>query len=249
MLYRESLSAHEWSPVVPTHLSYIQNERQWLLLNSGDKKCAFLHVYVACESHKNDSFLQWNEDLFFLITQEAIKLKRQGFTVMAMGDFNSRVGRMPGLEFNHPSSNRNAPMFLNFVAEVNLVIMNTLPITKGTFTRFMDSSGNKGTQSLLDYGLIDAEQSHTVTSFVIDEDARFDCGSDHAFLSARSFAGTCNVIFVKVVLVYNILCDLISIVLQNIHIVCGRSLTYFLFQRISTQVLSMFSVEVKRSMI
>ena len=52
------------------------------------------------------------------------------------------------------------------------------------------------------------------------------------------FAGTCNVIFVIVILVYNILCDLISIVLQNIHIVCGRFLTCFLFQRISTQVLS-----------
>ena len=156
-----------------------------MLLNSGSKKCAFLHVYVACESHRNDSFLQWNEDLFYLITQEALKLKKQGFTVIAMGDFNSRIGRVPGLEFNHPDSNRNAPMFLNFITEVNLVIMNTLPVTKGTFTRFMNSSGAPGTQSLLDYGLIDAEQSHTVTSFVIDEDARFDCGSDHALLECK----------------------------------------------------------------
>ena len=68
-------------------------------------------------------------------------------------------------------------------------------------------------------------------------------------LRGRDIAGTCSVIFVIVILVYNILCDLISIVLQNIHIVCGRFLTYFLFQRISTQVLSMFSVEVKTSMI
>ena len=68
-------------------------------------------------------------------------------------------------------------------------------------------------------------------------------------LRGRDIAGTCNVIFVIVFIVYNILCDLISIVLQNIHIVCGRFLTYFLFQRISAQVLSMFSVEVKPSMI
>ena len=68
-------------------------------------------------------------------------------------------------------------------------------------------------------------------------------------LRGRDIAGTCSVIFVIVFLVYNILCDLISIVLQNIHIVCGRFLTYFLFQRISAQVLSMFSVEVKPSMI
>ena len=185
LVYKESLSAHEWSPVVPTNLAYIQNERQWLLFNSRKEKVAFLHVYIACESHRDDSFLQWNEDLFFLITQEAIKMKRQGFTVVAMGDFNSRLGRMPGLEFNQPSTNRNAPMFLNFVTEANLVIMNTLPISKGTFTRFMDSSGQTGSSSLLDYGLIDAEQAHTVTSFVIDSSARFDCGSDHALLECK----------------------------------------------------------------
>ena len=78
MLCKESLSAHEWSPTVPAHLAYIQNERQWLLLNSRKEKLAFLHVYIACESHRDDSFLQWNEDLFFLLTQEAIKMKRQG---------------------------------------------------------------------------------------------------------------------------------------------------------------------------
>ena len=182
MLYKESLTSHEWNPDVPDDLTFVQNERQWLLLSCGKQRCAFLHVYVACESHKDDSFLQWNDSLFFLVTQEALRLKRQGFTVIAMGDFNSRVGRIPGLEFNIPHMNRNAPMFLNFLAEINLMIMSTLPIAKGTFTRFMDSSGGRGSRSLLDYGLIDSDQSHTVTSFVIDEAARFDCGSDHALL-------------------------------------------------------------------
>ena len=185
MLYRESLSAHEWNPVVPPNLHFVQNGRQWLLLNCGKQRCAFLHVYIACDTHKDDSFLHWNENLFYLVTQEALKLKRQGFTVMAMGDFNSRVGTIPGLEFNVPSTNRNTPMFMNFLSEVSLMIMNTLPITRGTFTRFMDSSGRPGSRSLLDYGLIDCDQSHTVTSFVIDESARFDCGSDHALLECQ----------------------------------------------------------------
>ena len=185
MLYKESLTTHEWNPIVPPNLSYIQNERQWLLLDSKEKKCAFLHVYIACDSSNNDSCMQWNEDLFFLLTQESMKLKRQGFIVISLGDFNSRIGIQQGLEFNTPDTNRNAPMFLNFVSEVNLMIMNTLPISKGTFTRFMDSSGNPGSQSLLDYGLIDAEFSHTVTSFVIDYDARVECGSDHALLECE----------------------------------------------------------------
>ena len=36
---------------------------------------------------------------------------------------------------------------------------------------------------MLDYGLIDKDHTHLVTSFVIDENARFGCGSDHALLT------------------------------------------------------------------
>ena len=47
----------------------------------------------------------------------------------------------------------------------------------------MGCSGEPGTRSLLDYGLIDKDHTHLVTSFVIDENARFGCGSDHALLT------------------------------------------------------------------
>ena len=73
-------------------------------------------------------------------------------------------------------------MFMNFVSQVNMVNLNTLPMAKGLFTRFMDSSGRPGTRSLLDYGMVDGDHTHTVKSFVIDETARYDCGSDHALL-------------------------------------------------------------------
>ena len=184
IFYKDVLTPHHWSPIVPSNLSYIQNERQWLLLTNGNDHVAFLHVYIACQSHKNYGFLQWNEDLFHLITQETIKLRKQGFTILALGDFNSRIGKVPGLEGNTPDTNLNTPMFLNFVASANLIIINSLPISKGIFTRFMDGSGRPGTKALLDYGLIDADHCHTVTSFVIDANARFDAGSDHALLEA-----------------------------------------------------------------
>ena len=89
---------------------------------------------------------------------------------------------MKGLEGNTPDHNQNTPMFLNFLTEVNLLIINTLPIAKGLFTRFMDSSGRPGTRSLLDYGLVDHDKSNTVTPFIIDESARVECGSNHALL-------------------------------------------------------------------
>ena len=113
---------------------------------------------------------------------EAISLKRQGFVVIAMGDFNTRVGQLPGLEGNTPDTNHNTPMFMSFLTEVNMIIMNTLPIAKGLFTQFMNNSGLPGTRSVLDYGLVDGDNTSTVTSFIIDENARFDCGSDHALL-------------------------------------------------------------------
>ena len=170
MLYRDTLTAHEWSPPVAPELDYIKNERQWLLIDSSKERCAFLHIYIACQNHRNDSYLKWNEDLFHLITTEAIKLRKLGFMVLAMGDFNSRVGAIPGLEGNSPDTNINTPRFLNFITEVQLVIINTLPITKGLFSRFM-----QGKKSLLDYGLVDSDHTNTVTSFVIDEEARYIC--------------------------------------------------------------------------
>ena len=46
----------------------------------------------------------------------------------------------------------------------------------------MDDTGRRG--AVLDYGLIDSNHTHLVTSFVIDEQARYSCGSDHALLVA-----------------------------------------------------------------
>ena len=179
LIYKETISAHHWTPPVPDKLQYIMNERQWLLLGN---KCAFLHIYIACQTTRNDSYLQWNEDLFHLVTQEAILLRRQGICCLAMGDFNTRVGTLDGLEGNTPDTNSNFPMFTTFIQQVNMTILNTLPISQGLFTRFMDKAGTTGSKSLLDYGLIDNDHLNTVTSFTIDEDARFACGSDHALL-------------------------------------------------------------------
>ena len=191
ILYKDTLTAHEWTPAVPKEQEYVKNERQWLLLNTqGGEKCAFLHCYIACQSFKSDDYLQWNEDLFFLLQKEAITLRNQNFLVLAMGDFNSKIGIVPGLEGNHPATNRNQPMFNTFITAANLFIINTLPLSKGMFTRFMGGGGPPKSESLLDYGLIDNEHVHTVSSFVIDDEARYACGSDHALLECEIILGT-----------------------------------------------------------
>jgi hypothetical protein len=184
ILYKETLRPHHWAPQVPLNLQHVGNERQWLLIDNGKEKIAFLHCYIACQNNTSNDFMQWNEDLFHLMTLELEKLRGQGFIILCMGDFNSRIGRIPGLEENTHDTNKNSPMFLNFVSQANLVILNTLPVAEGLFTRFM-----KGTKSLLDYGMVDNEHINTVTSFVIDSDARHGCGSDHALLIAKLLFG------------------------------------------------------------
>ena len=122
ILYRETLTPHLWRPPVPCNMSHVENERQWFLVDNGREKLAFLHCYLACQSTRNDDFLQWNEDLFQLMSMEISKLREHGFVILSMGDFNSRVGRIQGLENNTPDVNKNGPMFMNFVAQTNLLI-------------------------------------------------------------------------------------------------------------------------------
>ena len=71
------------------------------------------------------------------------------------------------------------------------MIINTLPVSEGLFTRFMNNPGQSNrTNSVLDYGLIDGDRARDVTSFVIDETARLRCGSDHALLECDiTFSG------------------------------------------------------------
>ena len=130
IIYRDNLKVHWWYPSVSSDKLYVRNERQWLLISGGCKKLAFLHVYIACQSNTSDSFLEWNEDLFALLTEETLVLKAQGFSILALGDFNTRVGQLPGLKTNLSDTNKNFPMFINFIKSTSLVIINTLPVSR-----------------------------------------------------------------------------------------------------------------------
>ena len=86
------------------------------------------------------------------------------------------------MEDNIPDLNQNTPYFLDFLASTNLLILNSLPMSSGGFTHFMERAGFPPSKSVLDYGLVSGEHQSFITSFCIDENARFDCGTDHALL-------------------------------------------------------------------
>ena len=62
--------------------------------------------------------------------------------------------------------------------------MNTLPMAEGLFTHFVDRAGHLPTRSVMDYGLISSDNVRLVDTFVIDANARYACGTDHAPLFA-----------------------------------------------------------------
>ena len=106
-----------------------------------------------------------------MLTDEAIILRNRGFGVICLGDFNARVGKIPGLQENEPTLNSNTKLFKSFVRSLNLTILNTLPISKGLFTHFVERDGIPFSESILDYGLSDTPLAPFITSFVIDSDA------------------------------------------------------------------------------
>ena len=93
MLYKETLTANQWPPTVSAKIKYIENELRCLLVEVSTERWALLHVYIACQTKINYDYIQWNEDLFYLISQEAINLRKQGFIVLALVDFNSGSDR------------------------------------------------------------------------------------------------------------------------------------------------------------
>ena len=70
------------------------------------------YVYIACQTRRSDDYLQWNNDLFALKTEESLLLKAQGFSILALGDFNTRIGRVKGMKENLPDVNNTLFFFI-----------------------------------------------------------------------------------------------------------------------------------------
>ena len=72
-------------PKVEPCYQYLDKERQWLLIDAGSRKLAILHCYLACVSTSSDGFLAWNRDLYLMMAEEVLRLRRLGFVCLALG--------------------------------------------------------------------------------------------------------------------------------------------------------------------
>ena len=84
-----------------------------------------------------------------MLTAEGAALRERNFAVIGIGDMNARLGQVPGLKANHPGLNENTHLFRSFLRSLNLLVLNTLPISRGLFTHFMEREGVPPSESIL----------------------------------------------------------------------------------------------------
>ena len=163
----------------PAH-SFVRNERAWKTVESVRGKTAVCAVYAGFQA-PDDRHGSWNTSLLNVLRSEVSALRRAGFRVVLLGDFNGHVGcdRTIGIVGNHSSVNRNGQRFLDFLDDCNCVHINGREdLTTGLWTR---QSG--GVSTVLDYGVIALEHVSSVRSMFIDDQGLYaGGGSDHNWI-------------------------------------------------------------------
>ena len=167
---------------------FVRKERQWVTIISELRKTAVCGLYIGCQNSQ-DSYGIANDLIYNQIQIEILKLRREGFRIILLGDFNGHIGSKlgQGIPGNHSEINTNGYRLLSFLKNVDLVHVNgavlnsgdwSTKITQGLWTR-----QRGGRSTILDYGVISREHLNTVVSMKIDDQGHLPCGnSDHNWI-------------------------------------------------------------------
>ena len=162
------------SPAIKSPMSaFVNNERLWVMCETQSFKTAICCVYMGC--HYDDGrHEEWNQLIYATISEEQNDLRRRGFRVCVVGDFNGHIGNVPGLGIsgNKPNVNQNGRMLLDFENQNDFSILNR--VSTGLWTRQCDFNA-----TILDYALLSKEHSSSFKSMHIDDQGLFGGDSDH----------------------------------------------------------------------
>ena len=162
----------------PAH-DFVREERAWKTLESARSKTAVCAVYAGFQA-PDDRNAEWNTTLFSVIQAEVVALRKDGFRIVLLGDFNGHVGDQLGVGVvgNKPGINRNGQRFIDFLNDTNCVHVNgRQDLTTGLWTR-----QRSGISTILDYGVIAREHLSSVLSMFIDDQGVYGGGSDHNWI-------------------------------------------------------------------
>ena len=190
----DGLIFKDFDPDLPDPaLAFVRKERAWKTVETGNGKTAVCAVYAGFQS-PDDMNANWNDTLYSVLRMEVASLRKDGFRVVLLGDFNGHVGNAPGVGItgNKPEINKNGRRFLDFLADSSCVHVNGCQnLTEGLWTR-----QRSGISTVIDYGVIAQEHLYSVNSMFIDEQGKYGGGSDHnwIFLELKdNFVKKCRV--------------------------------------------------------
>ena len=177
----DGLVFKDFDPDLPDQaLAFVRNERAWKTVETSNGKTAICTVYAGFQSH-DDMNADWNNSLYSVLRMEVASLRRDGFRVVLLGDFNGHVGDNPatgGIVGNKTDINRNGRRFLDFLHDTNCVHVNGYQnLATGIWTR-----QRAGVSSVIDYGVIAQEHLKSVKSMFIDDQGLHGGGSDHNWI-------------------------------------------------------------------
>ena len=167
--------------------AFVATERLWITCVSNKFKSAFCGIYLGFQSGDDKYGIQ-NDAILRVVQEEALDLRRKGFRVIFLGDFNAHIGCElgTGVPGNNEDINKNGSRLLNFLDMTDSVHINgacrvpgklDTQIAKGLWT--WQRGGKK---SVIDYALISKEHLHSVHSMVIDDQGHFSTNSDHNWI-------------------------------------------------------------------
>ena len=183
MIWRENLNVIIWDMIPPKEKEYLDHERQWYTLVSGQTKYALLNVYMAFEIEYHR---EWNEDLISLIHQEMQIMVQDGYELILAGDLNAKIGNnfQGALSKNIPQVDTNGRHILNLAKTFNLQIANDMEKEETLITRrCIDRSGKVWSSSTIDYFL--TSSGVNVTDFKILSGNTGTTSSDHLMIELQ----------------------------------------------------------------
>ena len=176
----DGLVFKQHKPVIdnPEH-GFVNNERVWVTVDSLNTKTALCGLYMGFQA-ADDRHSGWNDIIYQVLRNEIRDLRKAGYRIELLGDFNGHVGNKSGqgVEGNNPDINPNGRRFLNFLAVTQCAHVNGVDrVAEGLWTR-----QRGGVSSVIDFGVISLEHLHSVRSFKVDDQGVHSSGSDHNWI-------------------------------------------------------------------
>ena len=182
VLVNKRINHMVYKPSVAEDKKWIEKERIWVMVFSGNQKFAFCSVYLAAEVATNTDFRDWNASIYECLQNEVRQLEADGFKCMVVGDLNAHVGDGPqGIEGNRPEVNSNGRKLRSFIEYNGMIMINADKARcDGLFTRVTPNSS-----TILDYAIASGTMQPLVDRLLIDESGRILAGSDHAAIFVK----------------------------------------------------------------